>query len=95
MCRRLVVAVTTLTALSTACAAGAFAAGAPVRKAPVAISPMTAPAMTAPSAAPGGRDTAAVAEPPGGGHAIFGGCGRGRVRDPHTNQCHGPADVPR
>jgi len=23
----------------------------------------------------------------------FGGCGRGRYRDPHTNRCLGPADV--
>jgi hypothetical protein len=23
----------------------------------------------------------------------FGGCGRGRYRDPHTSRCRGPADV--
>jgi len=92
MCRRLLVAVTTLSALSAAYTADAFAAGAPVRKAPVAISPMAAPAMTAPAVSPGGHDPGAA--DPGGGHAVFGGCGRGRVRDIHTNQCHGPADIP-
>jgi hypothetical protein len=24
---------------------------------------------------------------------LFGGCGRGRVRDPQTHACHGPADI--
>lgn len=94
MCRRLLVAVTTLTALSAAGADG-FAAGAPVRKAPVTVSPattpaMSTPAMTAPAAPAVSAEPAAA---PGG--ALFGGCGRGRVRDPHSGQCRGPADVAR
>jgi hypothetical protein len=26
---------------------------------------------------------------------LLGGCGRGRVRDPQTNVCHGPGDIGR
>jgi hypothetical protein len=26
-------------------------------------------------------------------HDLVGGCGRGRVRDPQTHACHGPADI--
>jgi len=87
MCRRLVVAIATLTAMA-AVSADALAAGAPMRKPPVPVG--TTPAMAVPGP-PASAPPAAVPTP----GPLLGGCGRGRVRDPHTNLCRGPADVSR
>jgi len=62
-----------------------LAAGGPILKPPVSV-----PALTAPSAP---RVPAATQGAPR--EQFFGGCGGRRVRDPHTNQCRGPAEVGR
>jgi hypothetical protein len=78
------VAVMTITAL-LAIPASALAAGAPVRKPPVTVGPATRPSRSpVPSAVPGI-----------GHEQLFGGCGKGRFRDPKTNQCRGPGDINR
>jgi hypothetical protein len=85
MCRRLFVAVTTITVMLVI-PASALAAGAPVRK----------PAATV-GAAPPPSSPATTSVPPAmqgtSQEQLLGGCGRGRVRDPRTNQCRGPADI--
>jgi len=85
MGRRLFFAVVTAT-MALTLPACVLAAGAPIRKPPVIVPEVAA--APAPSAS----------SPPSVGishEQIFGGCGRGRVRDPRTNQCRGPADVGR
>jgi hypothetical protein len=86
MCRRLIVAVTTIAATLAVPAHFVFAAGAPVRKPPTSVG-------MAPPAAPAAPSTPSVQGT--GPEQLLGGCGRGRVRDPRTNQCRGPADIGR
>jgi len=86
MCRRLIVAVTTIAATLAVHADVVFGAGAPVRKPPTAVG-------MAPPSAPPAPSTPSVQGT--GPEQLFGGCGRGRVRDPRTNQCRGPADIGR
>jgi hypothetical protein len=86
MCRRLFVAVTTLT-VALAVPAGVLAAGAPIRKPPTTVG-------ASPASTPGASSIPSVEQ--GTSHVQpLGGCGKGRVRDPRTNQCRGPADIGR
>jgi hypothetical protein len=87
MCRRLFVAVTTITGM-LAFPASALAAGAPVRKPPATVGAATAPSTPAPTSIPSATQST-------GQEQLLGGCGWGRVRDPRTNQCRGPADIGR
>jgi hypothetical protein len=80
--RRWILAVIATTA-TLALPTSVLAAGAPIRKPPV-----TVPESTPPSPPP------AVSQTPLHGQ-LLGGCGGRRVRDPHTGQCRGPADLPR
>jgi hypothetical protein len=86
MCRRLFLAVTTTAGL-LAIPAGALAAGAPIRKPPATVGAAPAPSTPATTSVPAATQ--------GIGQELLGGCGRGRVRDPKTNQCRGPADIGR
>jgi hypothetical protein len=81
MCRRLFVAVTTIIGILVIPAA-TLAAGAPVRKPPTTVG--------AGATAPSTPATASTGQEP-----LFGGCGKGRVRDPKTNRCRGPGDIGR
>jgi hypothetical protein len=65
---------------------GVLAAGAPIRKPPVAVSGLTVPAISTAPSAP--ALAAGMTQ-----EQVFGGCGGRRVRDPRTNQCHGPGDI--
>jgi hypothetical protein len=65
-----------------------LAAGAPVRKPPVDVTAITAPSTTVPPASSIHSVVQSVTR-----EQFFGGCGGRRIRDPHTNQCRGPADV--
>jgi hypothetical protein len=86
MCRRLFVAVTTI-AVALAVPAGVLAAGAPIRKPPTTVGAGTSSTPATP--------TVRSVEQGTSHEQLFGGCGRGRVRDPRTNQCRGPADIGR
>lgn len=88
MCRRRFVAVTTMAAMLADPANLAFAAGAPVRKPPTTVGATIGPSPSATSSAPPAAQGT-------GPEQLFGGCGKGRVRDPRTNQCRGPADIGR
>jgi hypothetical protein len=46
-----------------------------------------------PSQLPSASQAGVPAKQPISPSETFGGCGRGRYRDPHTNRCRGPADV--
>jgi hypothetical protein len=83
MCRRLLLAVTTITA-TLAAPVGVLAAGGPIRKPPTTVG------TSAPSSPPASTAEQGVSHEP-----LFSGCGKGRVRDPRTNQCRGPADIGR
>jgi hypothetical protein len=82
--RRRILAVIATTA-TLALPTSVLAAGAPIRKPPVSVQESTPPS---PPPAPLVSQT-----PPH--QPLLGGCGGRRVRDPHTGQCRGPADVPR
>jgi hypothetical protein len=46
-----------------------------------------------PSQLPPASNAGVPAKQPISPSKTFGGCGRGRYRDPHTSRCRGPADV--
>jgi hypothetical protein len=87
MGRRLSIAVTTMTVI-LAIPATAIAAGAPIRKPPATVGAATAPSTPATTPIPSATQGT-------GQEQLLGGCGRGRVRDPKTNQCRGPGDIVR
>ena len=89
MSRRFFAAITAATVL--AAPGYVLAAGAPIRKPPVSVTTLSPPSAPPPPS---------VSSVPSEAHGItreqiLGGCGRGRVRDPRTNECRGPADVSR